>query len=624
MGTYDFVFDPNFKGQLDEVRIWNVARTQADIQADMYREIPGTSPGLVGYWKFDEGSGSTANDYSPNNNDGTLLGGVAWVVSSSPLVNWLYVDTTSGSVPAGDSMIVEVTFDATGLNGGDYYADITIASNDPDEPEVTVPAYLHVIGAPDIVVSEDTLDYESVFVGASVTDTLIVSNEGTDLLTVSDISSDNSDYTVDVTNFTLDPDETQAVAVTFTPSTMGTITGILTITSDDPDETTVTVVLLGECLEPPDISVSPDSLSDTLNQGETSNHWLTIYNTGVSDLIFGISIEGTGVLSNIVTLAGEEFKSETPTELSGKPYSADRPASRGKINPGEIKLGTKMSVDLKILILESNGDASEMQSLLLSFPDISVVDIFDAYLATPSLATLLAYDCVITANHYPFYNAAGLGNVLADYVDAGGGVVVTVPSFASGYAIRGRLLDGGYMPFNIGSGTSIGPLNLGSFNASHPIMGGVTAAWGDALVDMTIATGAELVAEWNNGVPFVATKDSSVAGVNIYFGNPGYWTGDIPLLLHNAAFWTLGGVSWLSCDTTSGFIPAGDSVKIEVTFNATGLNIGDYYADIVITSNDPDESEVRVPAHLRVTGAGVEEKEILFLKIILTPSIGKQ
>jgi len=36
-------------------------------------------PDLVGYWRFDEGSGTTAYDSSGNGNDGTLIGGAQWV-----------------------------------------------------------------------------------------------------------------------------------------------------------------------------------------------------------------------------------------------------------------------------------------------------------------------------------------------------------------------------------------------------------------------------------------------------------------------------------------------------------------------------------------------------------------
>ena len=61
-----------FKGQLDEVRIWAVARTQAQIQANMHQFLQGNESGLVGYWRFDEGTGMTAYDSTSNNNHGTL------------------------------------------------------------------------------------------------------------------------------------------------------------------------------------------------------------------------------------------------------------------------------------------------------------------------------------------------------------------------------------------------------------------------------------------------------------------------------------------------------------------------------------------------------------------------
>ncbi|MDZ7581905.1 MAG: LamG-like jellyroll fold domain-containing protein [Deltaproteobacteria bacterium] len=41
-------------GSMDEVRIWNVARTQGEIQAALAVPLAGNESGLVGYWKFDE------------------------------------------------------------------------------------------------------------------------------------------------------------------------------------------------------------------------------------------------------------------------------------------------------------------------------------------------------------------------------------------------------------------------------------------------------------------------------------------------------------------------------------------------------------------------------------------
>ena len=61
-----------FQGVVDEVRIWNVARSLAQIQAAKNTEI-GPQAGLIGLWHFNDGSGTTAADASGRGNNGTLL-----------------------------------------------------------------------------------------------------------------------------------------------------------------------------------------------------------------------------------------------------------------------------------------------------------------------------------------------------------------------------------------------------------------------------------------------------------------------------------------------------------------------------------------------------------------------
>jgi hypothetical protein len=51
-----------FNGQVDELRIWSVAHSAAEITATMRKGLLGTEAGLVGYWKFDEAGGTTAAD----------------------------------------------------------------------------------------------------------------------------------------------------------------------------------------------------------------------------------------------------------------------------------------------------------------------------------------------------------------------------------------------------------------------------------------------------------------------------------------------------------------------------------------------------------------------------------
>jgi large repetitive protein len=77
--------DPNqgaFKGKIDEVRIWNLVRTQAQIKTCMSKELAGNESGLVGYYKMSNGSGTTLSDnqtYTTVNN--ATINGPLWKTS---------------------------------------------------------------------------------------------------------------------------------------------------------------------------------------------------------------------------------------------------------------------------------------------------------------------------------------------------------------------------------------------------------------------------------------------------------------------------------------------------------------------------------------------------------------
>ncbi|HEY9166519.1 MAG TPA: LamG domain-containing protein [Candidatus Kryptonia bacterium] len=68
-----------YKGELDEVRVWNTARTSEQIADNMRKELTGDETNLVGFWDFNDSSGSTTvADKSPYHNSGVLHGGVTF------------------------------------------------------------------------------------------------------------------------------------------------------------------------------------------------------------------------------------------------------------------------------------------------------------------------------------------------------------------------------------------------------------------------------------------------------------------------------------------------------------------------------------------------------------------
>lgn len=64
-----------FYGAIDEFRVWSVAQTGAQIQANMNRRVNPASPGLFAYYRLDEGAGTTTSDLA-GSHDGQVWNAV--------------------------------------------------------------------------------------------------------------------------------------------------------------------------------------------------------------------------------------------------------------------------------------------------------------------------------------------------------------------------------------------------------------------------------------------------------------------------------------------------------------------------------------------------------------------
>jgi subtilisin family serine protease len=549
------------------------------------------------------------------------------VESGVPAYQWLTVTLDACTLGVGETKKLEVRFDATGFFGGNYSADILIQSNDCDQPSLAVPASLHVTGAPDIVISEDTLVYGNVFIGASVFDTLIVSNQGTDLLTVSSISSDNPDYTVDTTSFALNPKESHKVLVAFTPSEAGAVTATLTIASNDPDESTIIVVLRGEGIVPPDIAISPDSLSDVLIIGESSVDSLTIYNPGGSDLTFDISIkkaEGASVLARIHPISLQKHSDEKmvgESSFSTKEINVVRITQAGHedspvlsnqtpadYQPRWVKVSKTAGVDDVVLIIQDLapwGSTANEQILSNNGIDYQMINSSNI-----PMVNFLAFPVILIPSDQPtsFYQTiASFENQFNSYVTSGG----ILEFHCAGWGWNGGnaslvTLPGG---MNINQHSSDSNYVL---DPSHPLVNGVPNPFtgGPSLAYFTnIPANAEQIVEDDFGntnlVEYTFGGGVVIAsGQTLEFGFD-YGQGAGIILTNMIPYaYGLGGIGWLSADPTSGTISEGSSLNITVIFDALNTSGVDYSADLAIISNDPDEGKITVPVHMRVVNIG--------------------
>jgi hypothetical protein len=65
--------DGAFNGSIDDLRIWNVVRSENEIFTNINICLNGSEIGLYAFYNFNEGSGTVVNDLTNNNFNGTLL-----------------------------------------------------------------------------------------------------------------------------------------------------------------------------------------------------------------------------------------------------------------------------------------------------------------------------------------------------------------------------------------------------------------------------------------------------------------------------------------------------------------------------------------------------------------------
>ncbi|MDH5610343.1 MAG: hypothetical protein OEY56_12775, partial [Cyclobacteriaceae bacterium] len=105
------------EGFYDDVRIWNVARTQDDIRATIEQSLTGSEAGLAGYWKldgtYDAGGGVFYTpDATSNGNDLLLAGNVNQVILPDLIISSVFLPTTI--LQAAQQIVIDYTIENIG------------------------------------------------------------------------------------------------------------------------------------------------------------------------------------------------------------------------------------------------------------------------------------------------------------------------------------------------------------------------------------------------------------------------------------------------------------------------------------------------------------------------------
>ncbi len=124
--------DGYLAGIVDEVRVWNVARTRAEILETINARLP-SAPGLIGRWGFEEGLGSAARDTSGRGHTGFIASGT-WTAGAPFNLN-VAPDTPVAVHPTPEGMV----------SSGDV--DLRVHVSDPDGDAVQVQFFGRALAA---------------------------------------------------------------------------------------------------------------------------------------------------------------------------------------------------------------------------------------------------------------------------------------------------------------------------------------------------------------------------------------------------------------------------------------------------------------------------------------------
>lgn len=415
-------------------------------------------------------------------------------------------------------------------------------------------------------------------------------------LTGATVSNDSGESTT--TETTPDPAVDDSFYTLFSPASSHTFTATMS-GGYSYDTTAVTVVQSDTVrqdfyLLTASLSHDPQALQASLLLNASLTTPFTLTNSGLAALEFEISevedgfVPAAGSLVINVPLAKPVAVGEAALhQAEGQEFIRD--------NRYTIEHQHLLASSVDVLLVHADSDLTQFKAFLEGYPDIDRVDTWDASSSgsIPGLSDLLAYNVVIAWNNLPWADPDLIGDVLADYHDAGGNVILTVDAWsADTYRTGGRFIDEEYTPFLSLGGAVFNDVTLGWYDASHPLMDGISTSAAHFHNQVELSTAAVLVAEWDDGMPFVAIKTKNghkAVGINTYYGNGDIsWTTDAPLIVHNAIVNLLTkDIPWLSEDPITDTVPAHSAKPITITFDAAQVaQPGVYRARLRVSSND--------------------------------------
>jgi hypothetical protein len=472
------------------------------------------------------------------------------------LQDWLRAEPSTGAVGAGDTELVEVTFDGSNLQPANYSTQLVIQSNDAGTPLLSIPVNMTLQPTANMGWVEGTVT--DAHTSEPLEATIIAQGQPYTITTDSDTGSyklwlDAGDYTLQVA-----------------ASEYATETEVVNITAQQ--GTTKDLALL---LNLPVLEVTEDNLAVTHQFGDVTMQTLTITNEGPAPLTFEIDeVEGhfTPALMRATSSSGGGdaggdafgYIFRDSNDSDGPTYAWEEIASTGTPVSGWTSTNDGYAGAIPIGF-DFNYYDNSYSDLYVS--SNGYVSFGQGYYNSPS--------GTLPRTNSPNNDIALFGGDMR-LVNYGSDTVVYYQTLnnPTRFVLEFvNLYD--YYYGDIPHTFQVILYPNGNILSQYQVLNGTSTSY----------VGLENI-DGTDGLSYGAALSDGLAICYVYPGNFPYCNSAI--------------VPWLATDPISGTVPAYSSMPIPATFDATGLQPGNYTADILVKSNDPATAIASVAVSMNV------------------------
>jgi len=458
------------------------------------------------------------------------------------IADWISLSQTTDTVIPGDTSIIYVTLYASNLYAGIYFDTLTINSNDTTNSPLLIPISFTVSGQPLISSTPDSINFGTLQVGASASDTIYIDNLGCDTLAISSFNSTNISFTVSSGATQIPPFSSDTVIITFSPDTIKVYNDTIFINNNDSLDY---VLVNGIGVGAPIISYSPTFITDTIiSCNDSITIPVTVYNTGQGPLYTSININGISSGSNMSFYDGFESGNISTWISGGGSYTNNVTTT----SPASGNYSLSMT----------GGSSTHYNGIFHSFGPI-----------TP---TELSYKVKTQGN-----GITGLVVIGDNNTTSNNGLAMTYFNNTTFYF---------YTP-TTGSITTLVNANQWYLVEFKNI--NYTAKTFDYYFDGALISAS---------TPFRDQFLSNLTQVYLYG-----WNNASTAYYDDIVIGGLPVPNWISTSTDTLNVNMSDSSIFYVTLYSAGLSAGTYNADVVISSNDPLSPFDTIPVSFTVVGA---------------------